>query len=214
MVQCHGSPVRLLHAGLCDEPVRAVPEPRSARASHHPRAGAGRPVGQPVPLHRLPAHPGRRAADGRLPPVQVDEPSCYKTGAAQQAYSTRAFEANSATFPRATCPSCWPPAQRTRGPDGGRLHRCGPVGDQDAPAVCQVLDLTRVAELRRVEDYPHHIAIGAAVTLTDAFAALVADRPHLARICPPLCRPAGAQQRARWAAMWPTARRLATPCRC
>jgi xanthine dehydrogenase small subunit len=34
--------------------------------------------------------------------------------------------------------------------------------------------------LRRVEDYPQHIAIGAAVTLTDAFAALVADRPQLA----------------------------------
>jgi xanthine dehydrogenase small subunit len=43
----------------------------------------------------------------------------------------------------------------------------------------QVLDVSRVAELRRVEDYPHHLAIGAAVTLTDAFAALVADRPQL-----------------------------------
>jgi xanthine dehydrogenase small subunit len=31
-----------------------------------------------------------------------------------------------------------------------------------------------------VEDYPHHIAIGAAVTLTEAYAALVADRPQLA----------------------------------
>jgi len=43
----------------------------------------------------------------------------------------------------------------------------------------QVLDLTRVEELRRVEHYPHHVAIGAAVTLADAFAALVADRPQL-----------------------------------
>lgn len=43
----------------------------------------------------------------------------------------------------------------------------------------RVLDVTRVRELRRVEDYPHHIAIGAAVTLTDAFAALVKDRPQL-----------------------------------
>ncbi|OYT93250.1 MAG: xanthine dehydrogenase small subunit [Burkholderiales bacterium PBB3] len=43
-----------------------------------------------------------------------------------------------------------------------------------------VLDVTQVAELRRVEDYPQHIAIGAAVTLNDAFAALVADRPQLA----------------------------------
>ena len=44
----------------------------------------------------------------------------------------------------------------------------------------QVLDVTRAAELRRVEHYPHHIAIGAAVSLTDAFAALQAERPQLA----------------------------------
>jgi xanthine dehydrogenase small subunit len=44
----------------------------------------------------------------------------------------------------------------------------------------QVIDTTQVAELRRVEHYPHHLAIGAAVTLTDAFAALLADRPQLA----------------------------------
>ncbi len=43
----------------------------------------------------------------------------------------------------------------------------------------QVLDVTRVAELRRIEHYPHHIAIGAAVPLADAFAALVASRPQL-----------------------------------
>ena len=43
----------------------------------------------------------------------------------------------------------------------------------------QVLDVTRAAELRRVEPYPHHIAIGAGVPLADAFAALEADRPGL-----------------------------------
>jgi xanthine dehydrogenase small subunit len=43
----------------------------------------------------------------------------------------------------------------------------------------QIIDITRVAELRRIEDYPHHIAIGAAVTLNDAFAALVKGRPQL-----------------------------------
>ncbi|MFL6695024.1 MAG: xanthine dehydrogenase small subunit [Ramlibacter sp.] len=43
----------------------------------------------------------------------------------------------------------------------------------------QVLDVTRARELRRVEDYPNHIAIGAAVSLTDAYAALVAQRPQL-----------------------------------
>jgi len=44
----------------------------------------------------------------------------------------------------------------------------------------QVLDVTRAQELRRIEHYPHHIAIGAAVSLSDAYAALVADRPQLA----------------------------------
>jgi xanthine dehydrogenase small subunit len=43
----------------------------------------------------------------------------------------------------------------------------------------ELLDVTRVAELRRVERYPHHIAIGAAVTLHEAFDALIKDRPQL-----------------------------------
>ncbi len=43
----------------------------------------------------------------------------------------------------------------------------------------QVIDVTQVAELRRVEPYPHHLAIGAAATLTDAFDALASDRPAL-----------------------------------
>jgi xanthine dehydrogenase small subunit len=42
-----------------------------------------------------------------------------------------------------------------------------------------VLDVTKVRELQRVEEYPHHIAIGAAVPLSDAFEALVAERPQL-----------------------------------
>jgi xanthine dehydrogenase small subunit len=43
----------------------------------------------------------------------------------------------------------------------------------------QVLDVTQVQELRRIERYPYHIAIGAAVTLEDAYNALVQDRPQL-----------------------------------
>jgi xanthine dehydrogenase small subunit len=43
----------------------------------------------------------------------------------------------------------------------------------------QVLDVTQVRELRRIEQYEHHIAIGAAATLTEALAALVAQRPQL-----------------------------------
>ena len=43
----------------------------------------------------------------------------------------------------------------------------------------QMIDVTKVAELRKIEDCLHHIAIGAAVTLNDAFAALVKHRPQL-----------------------------------
>ncbi|MDE2417857.1 MAG: xanthine dehydrogenase small subunit [Burkholderiales bacterium] len=71
---------------------------------------------------------------------------------------------------------------RARHPGAQLVAGCTDVGlwvtkmHKEFPSV---LDVTRVAELRRVEQYPHHIAIGAAVTLTDAFAALVADRPQL-----------------------------------
>ena len=43
----------------------------------------------------------------------------------------------------------------------------------------EILDLTQVEELRQMEDHPDHLLIGAAVTLADAFAALVNDRPQL-----------------------------------
>ncbi|QCB44642.1 xanthine dehydrogenase small subunit [Hydrogenophaga sp. PAMC20947] len=43
----------------------------------------------------------------------------------------------------------------------------------------QVLDVTAARELQQVETYPHHIAIGAAVSLTHAFEALVSERPQL-----------------------------------
>jgi len=42
-----------------------------------------------------------------------------------------------------------------------------------------IIDLTQVAELRRVEHHAGHVLIGAAATLADAFAALVNDRPQL-----------------------------------
>ncbi len=44
----------------------------------------------------------------------------------------------------------------------------------------QVIDLTRVNELLQIENYPHHLAIGAAVNLHDAFAALAQERPSVA----------------------------------
>ncbi|MGI9134472.1 MAG: xanthine dehydrogenase small subunit, partial [Rhodoferax sp.] len=73
-------------------------------------------------------------------------------------------------------------AARARHPQAQLVAGCTDVGlwvTKQHREFEQVIDLTRVAELRRVEDYPHHLAIGAAVTLTDAFAALVAERPAL-----------------------------------
>jgi len=72
---------------------------------------------------------------------------------------------------------------RSRYPDAQLVAGCTDVGlwvTKMHRAFDRVIDTTRVKELRRVEHYKHHIAIGAAVTLTDAFAALVADRPQLA----------------------------------
>ncbi len=43
----------------------------------------------------------------------------------------------------------------------------------------QVLDVTRVRELRRIEPADGHLSVGAAVPLADAFDALVAQRPAL-----------------------------------
>jgi xanthine dehydrogenase small subunit len=74
-------------------------------------------------------------------------------------------------------------AARAQHPDAQIVAGCTDVGlwvTKMHKDFAQVLDVTQVAELRRVEDYPHHVAIGAAVTLTDAYAALVADRPQLA----------------------------------
>ena len=50
---------------------------------------------------------------------------------------------------------------------------------QDLRRLPQIIDLTRVSELRRVEYHPHHIAIGAAVNLQDAFDALAQERPAI-----------------------------------
>ncbi len=67
-------------------------------------------------------------------------------------------------------------------PDAQLVAGCTDVGlwvTKQHRQFARVLDTTRVAELRQVDRYPHHIAIGAAVSLRDAFAALVKDRPQL-----------------------------------
>ncbi len=73
-------------------------------------------------------------------------------------------------------------ALRRAHPDAQLVAGCTDVGlwvTKQHRQFARVLDTTRVAELRQVDRYPHHIAVGAAVSLQDAFAALVKDRPQL-----------------------------------
>jgi len=72
---------------------------------------------------------------------------------------------------------------RARHPQAQVVAGCTDVGlwiNKGHQRYLQVLDVTRASELRRIERYPHHIAIGAGVNLTDAFAELVRERPQLA----------------------------------
>jgi xanthine dehydrogenase small subunit len=71
---------------------------------------------------------------------------------------------------------------RTAHPQAQVVAGCTDVGlwvTKQHKRFAQVLDVTAAEELRRVETYPHHIAIGAAVTLHQAYAALVSERPPL-----------------------------------
>ena len=115
-----------------------------------------------------------------LPPVPVNEAQVL-LNLELLTHIPRGLEADSTYFSPRTLPDLL--AARQRYPDAQLVAGCTDVGLWVTKLHRQferVLDLTRVTELCRVEDYPHHIAIGAAVTLTDAFAALVADRPQLA----------------------------------
>ncbi|TWO72416.1 xanthine dehydrogenase small subunit [Caenimonas sedimenti] len=73
-------------------------------------------------------------------------------------------------------------AQRSAHPQAQIVAGCTDVGlwvTKMHKRFPQVLDVTQVEELRRVEVYENHVAIGAAATLAEAYGALVADRPQL-----------------------------------
>ena len=73
-------------------------------------------------------------------------------------------------------------AARAAHPDAQVVAGCTDVGlwvTKQHRQFGKVLDVTRARELRRIEPYEHHIAIGAAVSLTEAFTALVQERPGL-----------------------------------
>ncbi|MDP2681134.1 MAG: xanthine dehydrogenase small subunit [Rhodoferax sp.] len=73
-------------------------------------------------------------------------------------------------------------AARTARPQTQLVAGCTDVGlwvNKMHMDFAQVLDLTRVAELKTIKVQDGHTVIGAAVSLNDAFAALESDRPHL-----------------------------------
>ena len=72
--------------------------------------------------------------------------------------------------------------QRAKRPDAQLVAGCTDVGlwvNKLHMHFDQVLDVSQVPELRRIERFANYIQIGAAVSLHDAFAALVRDRPQL-----------------------------------
>jgi len=114
-----------------------------------------------------------------LPAVAVDEAFLLQQ-LELLAQAAPALEADSAYMTPVTLPALL--AARAAHPQARVVAGCTDVGlwvTKQHRRLEQVLDLTRVAELRRVEQHADHIAIGAAVTLTEAFAALTQPWPQL-----------------------------------
>jgi xanthine dehydrogenase small subunit len=115
----------------------------------------------------------------KLPPARVDEAAIVRQLEAL-AQERAAVPADSAYLAPTTLDELL--ARRAAHPQAQIVAGCTDVGlwvTKMHMQFPQVLDVTRVHELRQVETYENHIAIGAAVTLADAFAALVAERPQL-----------------------------------
>jgi xanthine dehydrogenase small subunit len=123
-----------------------------------------------------------------LPPAPLDSPALRqqlralaKLVAADKAAGTAPAQPNGSAY---LAPTTLPEllALRQAHPDAQIVAGCTDVGlwvTKQHRQFARVLDTTRVTELRQVDRYPHHIAIGAAVSLHDAYAALVKDRPQL-----------------------------------
>lgn len=179
MVQCHGSQCGFCTPGFV----------MSLFGLYQQHAHAGQPITRADAQHALSGNlcrctgyrPILDAAQTMLglPAVPVDEAKTLSK-LKLLAQTPRALEADLAYKSPTTLPALL--AARAQYPQAQIVAGCTDVGlwvNKMHMDFAQVLDVTQVAELKRVENYPHHIAIGAAVTLTDAFAALVADRPQL-----------------------------------
>ena len=115
----------------------------------------------------------------QLPPVRVNEQALLQQMQLLM-HSGQGLEPDFAYFLPKNLPQLL--SARAQAPQAQIVAGCTDVGlwiNKLHMNFDQVLDVTQVRELKRVEKYPHHIAIGSAVSLADAFAALVQDRPHL-----------------------------------
>jgi len=114
-----------------------------------------------------------------LPAVAVNEPLLLQK-LELLAHAHQAPEADSSYISPTTLPDLL--AARTAHPGAQVVAGCTDVGlwvTKQHKQYERILDVTRAAELRQVQRDAHHIAIGAAVSLTEAFAVLKAQWPQL-----------------------------------
>jgi xanthine dehydrogenase small subunit len=114
-----------------------------------------------------------------LPSVAVNELDLLQK-MKQLAHSGRAQTADSSYISPPTLRELL--AARAARPEAQLVAGCTDVGlwvTKQHRQFARVLDVSRVRELRCIEHEPQYLAIGATVTLSDAFAALVQDRPQL-----------------------------------
>jgi xanthine dehydrogenase small subunit len=177
MVRCHGSQCGFCTPGFV----------MSLFGMYQNHVCRGEPIGRELAQEELSGNlcrctgyrPILDAAQkmGELPAVRVDEAALAAQLAQLAATSTA--QAWSYLSPR-TLPALL--LARTTHPDAQLVAGCTDVGlwvTKMHMRFEKVLDVTAVEELRRIEQYENHIAIGAAVTLADAFGALAAERPQL-----------------------------------
>ena len=114
-----------------------------------------------------------------LPAMAVNEPLLLQK-LELLALDHQAPDANSSYISPTTLPDLL--AARAAHPAAQVVAGCTDVGlwvTRQHKQYAQILDVTRAAELRQIQQDAHHITIGAAVTLTNAFAALTAQWPQL-----------------------------------
>jgi len=116
---------------------------------------------------------------GALPAVAVDEAELLRL-LELLAQNGKALEGDFAYESPGSLPALL--AARAARPEAQVVAGCTDVGlwvTQQQRRFAQVLDVTRVPELRRIDWHADHIAIGAAVTLAEAFDALAQRWPQL-----------------------------------